>query len=734
MSAKRVKAPLTSEQRWKMTRRRFLIGTGSLGVLAVGGYFGINEGRPALVDAIEKSGASRVGKMPVPNLWFEMKPDNKMIFYAPKFEMGQGIHSALAQIAAEELEVDVKQLEVRQADSTIGFDPQLMFTFGSTSVNALFTPLREAAATMREMLRLEAAKQLSVGVNEVVALRGECFARQDMGKKLTYGQIVAGKQTEWEIPKTAPNLKARKAFTSIGQNTPRVDVRAKLLGQPVYGYDARVPDMLYGAVARPPRYGATLQSASAGEASNQPGVTKVVIDLKANFAGVVADTRTRARAALKFLTLEWQGGTNVNQNEIDAMVTARDGEGVVIRKRGNVDANVLTGTQVTAEYRTPFAAHAHLEPLSALAHVQALRVELWVPTQFTSGDTRGVQAAVGGEKREIVVYPMQMGGSFGRKGAQSAALEAVRLSNAVGKPVHVGWTREEDIQHGFFRPPSHTRFRGSLNSDGRINAIDQVTASGDILFSVIPIPEPIKNLIGFDFGVMSGQFSPYDFPNYRVRSHRVNLPVPTGSWRGLGIFPNTFALESFMDELAFAAKTDPLEFRLKHVPATEEGTRLKQVLEDVKTRSDWATPPESGRARGVAFSSLGKTFVAQVAEVSIVENRIVVHRVTISIDAGLVVNPANAALQAKGSVVMGLSSTLLEKLTIKDGMAEQANFKEYPLLTLKETPPRIDVNFLEGGDTPYGMGEPAIGPIGAAVANAVFALTQKRIRDLPLEL
>jgi isoquinoline 1-oxidoreductase subunit beta len=332
------------------------------------------------------------------------------------------------------------------------------------------------------------------------------------------------------------------------------------------------------------------------------------------------------------------------------------------------------------------------------------------------------------------VYPMQMGGSFGRKGAQSAALEAVRLSNAVGKPVHVGWTREEDIQHGFFRPPSHTRLRGSLTSDGRISAIDQVTASGDILFSVIPIPEPIKNLIGFDFGVLSGLFSPYDIPNYRVRSHRVKLPIPTGTWRGLGIFPNTFALESFIDEMATAAKTDPLEFRLKHIPATEDGNRLKRVLEDVKTRSDWATPPEAGRARGVAFSSLGKTFVAQVAEVSILEKRIVVHRVTVSIDAGLVVNPANAALQAKGSVVMGLSSTLLEKLTVKDGMVEQANFKQYPLLTLKETPPRIDVNFLEGGDTPYGMGEPAIGPIGAAVANAVFALTQTRIRELPLEL
>jgi isoquinoline 1-oxidoreductase subunit beta len=730
----RKKVALTPAQRWKMTRRRFLIGVGSLGTLAVGGYFGINEGRPALVDRLEDSDGPGSGKIPAPNLWFEMRPDNKVIFYAPKFEMGQGIHSALAQIAAEELEVDWKQLEVRQADSTVGFDPQLMFTGGSTSVRTLFRPLREAAATMREMLRLEAASQLSINPSEVVALRGECFARQDMSKKLSYAQIVAAKKSEWTIPKETPSLKPRKAFTSIGLNAPRFDVRAKLLGQPVYAYDAQLPDMLYGAVARAPRYGATLKAANGDEASTQPGVQKVVIDLKASFVGVVADTRTRARAALKFLKLEWEGGTSISQNEVDAMVTARDGAGVIVRKRGNVDSGINLGTRVEAQYRTPFAAHAHLEPLSALAHVQATKIELWVPTQFMSGDTKGVQAAVGGEKREIVVYPMQMGGSFGRKGSQSAALEAVRLSNAIGKPVHVAWTREEEMQHSFYRPPSHTKLRGSLGSDGRIIAVDQVTASGDIIFTVIPMPDFVKNLIGFDFGILSGLFSPYDIPNYRVRNMRINLPVPTGQWRGVGVFPNTFALESFMDELAYAAKTDPLEFRLKHVPNTEDGRRLKRVLEDVKTRSDWEKPLLPGHARGVAFSNSSGTCVAQVAEVSIVEHKIVIQRFTVSIDAGLVVNPANAALQAKGSVIMGLSSTLLEKLTVKDGLIEQANFKEYPLLTLKQTPSRIDVNFLEGGDTPYGMGEPAIGPVAAAVANAVFALTQKRLRELPLEL
>ncbi len=735
------KKVLTPEMRWKMTRRRFLIGTGTLGLLGVGGWFGIQEGRLALMDRIEESAGSGTKFPAIPNVWFEIAPTGPVVFFSPKLEMGQGIHSALVQIAAEELEADWSQLEARQADSTRGFDAGLMFTFGSTSVNRLFRPVCEAAATMREMLRLEAAGQLGVPVAEIVALKGACFARQDLKRKLTYGQIVAAKTGEWVVPKTAPVLKARKSYSSIGRNMPRVDVRAKLLGEPVYAFDARVPGMLYGAVAHPPQFGAKLKSGRAGDLEKIPGVEKIVIDVEKNFAGVAASTRMVAHNVLKQLekNLVWIGGSSINQAELEAMVTAKPGDGVVVHKRGNAGAANRTGTPLEAAYRTPMAAHAHLEPLSATVHIQDKLVEAWVPTQMPSSDAKALEPYK--KDREVRIYPMQMGGSFGRKGAQTCTAAAAQLSSETGRPVHVGWMREDEMRHSFYRPPAHMFLRGSLTPDGKIRAIEQVTASGDSIFSTIPMPEFLKDIIGLDFGVQSGMFAPYALPNYEVRSHRVALPVPTGPWRGVGVFPNIFAVESFVDELAHAAKRDPLEFRLAHVPDTAEGARMKRVLEDLRQRSNWNTPVASGRARGVAFSVSTGTHVGMVVEISRNEKEIVVERVTVSIDAGLVINPVNAGLQAKGSVIMGIGSTLIEKITVTNGRVDQENFKvlegssapAYPLLTLKQTTRDIKVHFVDSQEDPQGMGEPVIGPVGAAIANALFALTGKRQRELPLK-
>jgi isoquinoline 1-oxidoreductase subunit beta len=735
------KEVLTRELRWKMTRRRFLIGTGTLGLLGVGGWFGIQEGRLALMDRIEEIAGSGTKFPDSPNVWFEIAPTGPVVFFSPKLEMGQGIHSALAQIAAEELEVDWSQLESRQADSTRGFDAGLMFTFGSTSVNRLFRPVCEAAATMREMLRLEAAGQLGMSVAEVVALKGVCFARLNVKRKLTYGQIVAAKTGEWVMPVSKPILKARKSYSSIGQKMPRVDVRAKLLGEPVYGLDVSVPGMLYGAVAHPPQFGAKLKSGSAGDLGKIPGVEKIVIDVEKNFAGVAASTRMVAHNVLKQLekNLIWTGGSSINQAELDAMVTARPGEGMVVRRRGNAGAINRTGTPLEASYRTPMAAHAHLEPLCATVHVQDKLIEAWVSTQMPISDAQALEPFAG--KREVRIYPMQMGGSFGRKGAQTCAAAAARLSSETAKPVHVGWTREDEMRHSFYRPPAHMFLRGSLTPDGKIQAIEQVTASGDSIFSTIKIPELIKNLIGLDFGVHSGMFAPYALPNYEVRSIRLALPVPTGPWRGVGVFPNIFAVESFIDELAHAAKRDPLEFRLAHVPDTAEGARMKRVLEDVRERSNWNTPVASGRARGVAFSISTGTHVGMVVEISQNDREIVVERVTVSVDAGLVINPINAGLQAKGSLIMGIGSTLIEKITITNGRVDQENFKTlegssapaYPLMTLKQTPTEIDVYFVDSEEDPQGMGEPVIGAVGAAIANALFTLTGKRQRELPLK-
>jgi isoquinoline 1-oxidoreductase subunit beta len=748
-----VKQVLTPELHWKMTRRRFLIGTGSLGVLGLGAWFGIQEGRPALMDWVEDNGGGRPKLPDHPNIWFEIAPSGPVKFFAPKLEMGQGIHSALAQIAAEELEVGWDQITTHQADNTRGFEAEAMFTFGSTSVNRLFKPICEAAAMLREMLRLEAATQLQVPLAEVVALRGACFARQNVKRKLTYGQIVVAKTGEWIAPKSAPALKPRRSYSSVGQNMPRVDVRAKLLGQPVYGFDVRLPGMLYGAVAHPPRFGAKLESGNVGNLERIPGVKKIVIDPAQNFAGVAASTRMIAQSVLKKLeqTLVWRGGSSINQAELEAMVTARPGDGVIVRKRGNASAShrrnnwagdwigSWTGSMLEATYRTPMAAHACLEPLSATVRIQDKLIEAWVATQSISMQSKALEPYQ--QDRELRIYPMQMGGSFGRKGGQTCVGEAARLSSETGKPVHVGWTRKDEMRHSFYRPPTQTFMRGSLSPDGKIRAIEHVVTSGDSIFPTTAIPEFIKEAIGLDFGVQSGLFAPYAIPNYEVRSHRVVLPVPTGPWRGVGVFPNVFATESFIDELAHAAKQDPLEFRLAHVPDTAAGVRMRRVLEDLRERSDWKTPIAPGRARGVAFCIDKGAHVGLVAEVSSTKQEIVIERVTVSVDAGLVINPVNAGLQAKGSVIMGIGSTLSEKITVTNGRVDQENFKTlegssapaYPLFTLKQTPRDINVHFIASEEEPQGMGEPVIGPVGAAIANALFTLTGQRQRELPLK-
>ena len=752
------------KMKWRTTRRQFLlIGAGTLGVLGVGVHTGFKAIIPSLVDGIatETGGGSGSSK---PLLWFGVDRQQGVTLYVPKGEMGQGVHSMMAQLAAEELELEPTQLRIAIANSSQGFD-NLYGTYGSSSTTSLYQPLRQAAANLREMLRIEAAKQFGVPVSEIAIEKGACFVKHKPDSQLEYSKIVAAKTGEWIEP-TAVKLKSRQNFTKIGKNTARVDVRDKILGKSEYGIQARVPRMMFGAVARPPQFGATLKSVNPGDAASMPGVKKVVIDIANNFAGIVADTRTRAWNALAKLQLEYVNGSNISQPELDRLVTAKAGEGTVVRTRG--DVNQALKNPVVAAYRTPLAAHAHLEPLTALVDMGQKNIEAWVSTQDVSLEVAALEQAFG-QNRPIVVNGMQMGGSFGRKGNQTAVVEAARLSEAAGVPVQVTWTRKEEMQNSLYRQPSHAILRGNVDPNGQIVALEHTLASGDILTGSIepPIIGAVAALFQVDLGIFSGLFSPYEIANYCVYTRLIDLPIPTGLWRGIGLFPHVFALESFTDELAHCAKLDPIEFRLLNLPNTEQGKRLKAVLEEVKTKSQWIQALPTGTARGVACSFSSNTAVAMVVEVQVGAKQqlktplaikspptganlnadiglpppysmpaqpIQVTRVVIAIDPGLVVNPNGAALQARGSVVMGLSSTLIEQVLIKNGAVTQQNFDDYPILRLSQTPPQIEVHFVASELDPQGMGEPVIGPVAAAVANAVFALTGQRLRDLPLQL
>ncbi|MEV4410765.1 molybdopterin cofactor-binding domain-containing protein [Catellatospora sp. NPDC049609] len=723
--------PGSGPGRWRVTRRRLLIGAGAtFGSLLVGAPLAIEYGRPTLAEWMLERGT---GPAEIPEsslVWFELTGAG-ITLHVPKIEMGQGIHTALAQVAAEELRVRPDQLTVVQADAGRGFPLAAMFTFGSTSVASLYTPIREAAATVHAMLAIEAARQLGVDPASLTAVDAR-FLVTGTQRQLAYTDVISAHTGPWQEPAEQPALRPAGEFTSIGSSAPRVDIRAKLLGEAVYGYDARVPGMSYGAFAVPPRFGAELLSAAPGDAAGMPGVQQVVIDVPAGFAGVVADTRTRAWAAVAALQLRWSEGTRVGDRELEQQVTA--GAGVVLRRDGSIRGALGQGRIVEAEYRTPLAAHAHLEPLAALAAVEpgpAGKVEVWVPTQSPESVTKDLHAAFG-EDRAVVVHVTLLGGSFGRKGGQHLGVEAARLSAAAGRPVHVGWTRETDLRQAFYRPPTHTRMRGSVGPDGRIRGVEQRSAAGDIIWAVAGLPEPVRSLIGFDPGGLLGLFLPYDLPAYRLVNRREQLPVPTGPWRGLGLMPNTFALESFLDELAEAAGADPLAFRLAHLSdSSDDGRRLRGVLQTAARMARWDEPLPAGRGRGIACSGDVGTVVAMVAEVDLSGGRLRVTGVDVAVDCGLVVNPAGAKLQAQGSVVMGLSSTLCERLRVHDGQVVSDNFDTYPILEMADTPP-IRVAFVGGGQTPHGMGEPVVGPVPAAVANAVRAAGGPRLRSLPL--
>lgn len=722
-------ASASNVKKWRVSRRGFLIGLGAtVAAVAVGVPIGLPRARLAIADLIAE-GAEFGGVEAPPTSWFEITADNRVRFFVPKVEMGQGVHTSLTQVAAEELEVDWEQIEIVQASTAQGLNDG-SGTGNSNSVSSTFTPIREAAATLREMLRSEAARQLGVPAAGLSVAAGTFTADDDRAKSITYGNIVANADVaSWEVPEEPPTLKPVSEFRYVGKATPRIDFASKLTGEAQYGYDMRLPNMLYGAVARPRTIEGKLTNAAPGEAPNRPGVVAVVAE--DDFAGVAAESRLQAYAGLGNLDLEWEDGRLWQQSEIDEIVTVGNGTRVVAQRDGDID-DLLDGDVLNAEFRTPLAAHAHLEPQAALVDVQPDKVTAWVSTQSAFVVRRGLAEALDMAEEQIEVIPTYLGGGFGRKLNVEAAREAAILSKAAGRPVHVGWNRTEDMRHGFFRPSTHHVMKGRLDGNGRIQALQHEVASGDVLFSFFP--GIASAIVGADFGAYRGARLEYDgIPNRQMVSYRTPQPVRTGPWRGLGLLANTFAIESFMDDLAQAAGIDPLQFRLNHLTDSPLNQRFRTALETVAEMANWGGSLPEGHAHGLALNVDAKTVVAQIAEVSVADDQIRVHNVYCTMDPGLVINPDGAIAQAQGAIVMGLSSTFFEEITVKDGIIEAANFDRYPLLTIKETPD-IHVRLLESSTEPTGIGEPPLGPIAAAVGNGVFALTGQRLTRLPMRL
>jgi len=710
-----------SKEKKKLSRRKFLVrgGLGTVGVLALGTYVMRNPIRRKIAAAVDSGEGAYMGTSDDPVVWFEITKDNQVVLHSPKVEMGQGTFTGLAQMAADELEISMAQIKVTHAQTASGNIDQFA-TGGSNSISTLWVPLRELAATMREMLKLAAAKKLGVAVTALQVVDG-IISTDD--KSMSYAEIANG-ITEWEVPET-PELKAVSAYKFVGKPIRRIDVEDKVFGASLFGMDATMPDMLYGAVVRPDKIGAVFTNADIAQAESMPGVVKIVQE--DDFVGVVAHSRTEAENAKNAITVNWKTDKVWQTKDIEDLIKVGAGEPMVIQTEGDAE-ELLEDSEDTimAEYTSPLGAHAQMEPNGAVASVKDGKATIIMSTQvihFTRGE---IADRLDIDKEDINIIPTFLGGGFGRRLHTPNAMQAAVLSKAVGKPVKCFLNRKEEFQHDTFRPPTHHVLKAKLTTDGKIEAMEHNVSSGDVMFGSPLVPKIAHSIVGADVGAWRGGMIQYHaIPNYQAISWRVKLPFATSWWRSLGLLANTFAIESFMDELAIAAKKNPVEFRLAHIQDDDKG---------FAKNSGYTDAVKDGRAMGFAASTDAGTPCAQVVEVSIENNEIKVHKVTCAMDPGLVINPDQVRAQCEGAIIMGMSASMHERMYVEDGELGPTIYGPYEMALMRHAPKEINVVLVQNADLPGAVGEPPIGPIGAAVANAVFRLTGKRLRSMPLKL
>lgn len=712
----------------KFSRRKFLVRSAiGAGVMVGAGVIGCNPIRRFAATQVDEMDLTYDNSAP-PTTWFEVLADNQLILHCPKVEMGQGVFTGLAQLAADELAVAPEMIRVVHARTDRGpVDP--FSTGGSNSISSLWIPLRELAATLRVMLVHEAARIMGANPDNLSVENGMISGA---GQTMTYGEVVA-QATEWQVPDEPPALKPRGERTAIGRAIPRLDLLAKVKGEPLFGMDATFPGMLYGAIARPDKVDARLGEVDIRAAQEIPGVVRVVVE--DDFVGVVANSKMAADQGKAALQINWQTKKVWQQSDIEEMIRVGSGHPVQIQKSGNARRRLRGAGVITAEYASPMGAHAQLEPNGALAWVDGDRIHIKMSTQVVGITRKEVAKRLGVKEEQVIIEPTYLGGGFGGRLHTPHAAQIAVLAKAAGQPVHCFFDRKEEFQNDTFRPPTHHLLKAKLAENGQIEAIEHNVSSGDVAFGTPLIPRIAEPLVGADFGAWRGGMIQYTgIPHYRAVSWRVRLPFATSWWRSLGLLANTFAIESFMDELAEKAGADPVAYRLSQIGDDARGRRLKGVIEAVAEKGNWGQAMPEGWAQGFACSTDANTPVAQIAEVSIEEGAIRVHKVTCAIDPGIAINPDSIRAQCEGAIIMGLSASLFEEMVIQDGSVQPIIYGPYEMALMRHAPQEIETIILENADKPTGVGEPPLGPIGAAVANAAYRLTGQRLRRMPLRL
>ncbi|AOK31968.1 aldehyde dehydrogenase [Burkholderia singularis] len=664
-----------------------------------------------------------------PNAFVQIDRAGKITLVMPKVEMGQGVYTSLPMLIAEELEAPLSSVTLDHAppNEKLFLDPLLggQLTGGSTSVRYAWEPLRRAGATARTLLVAAAAQQWKVDPASCRAQDGEVL-HPASGRRASYGQL-ADAAAKLPVPKDVV-LKKSEDFKLIGKPVKRLDSPEKVDGSAQFGLDVRLPGMLYAVIVNSPVFGGTLAHVDDSAARKVPGVRQIVI--ADNAVAVVADHTWAAKRGAAALNVQWNegAGARVSMQDIVAdLARAAGGNGAVARKEGDVERAFKDAkTRVEAVYEQPFLAHATMEPVNCTVHVRPDGCDVWVGTQVPTRARDAAAHVSGLPADKIKVHNHLLGGGFGRRLEIDMVSQAVKIAKQVNAPVKVVWTREEDIRHDMYRPYYYDRISAGLDANGKPIAWQHRIVGSSIIARFAP--PAFKDGVDPDAVEVAADL-PYDLPNQLIDYVRQEpRHVPTAFWRGVGPTRGTFVVESFIDELAAQAKTDPVAYRRALLG---KSPRALNVLDVAAKAAGWGETLPKGQGRGVSVMHAFGSFLSMVADVVVEDGDVRVTRVVCAVDCGMVVNPDTIEAQIQGGVVFGITGVLYGEITIKDGRVEQGNFTDYRMLRIDQTP-RIDVHIVKSTEAPGGIGEPGTAALSAAVANAIHAATGKRLRKLPV--
>jgi isoquinoline 1-oxidoreductase beta subunit len=707
-------------------RREFLRDAATIG----GGLILTIAIPPAMRPSLATSATSHTF---APNAFIRVDPEGLVTLMMPMAEMGQGVHTALAMLLAEELEVSLEQVKLEQApsDDSLYANPILhvQSTGASTSIRAFWTPLRQAGAVGRHLLLTAAARRWGVTPDSCLAKRG-AVTHISSSRQLKYGELVDAASALPVPSLDSVPLKHPGQFTLIGTSARRLDTPDKVVGRAQFGIDMKLPGMAIAAVAICPAFGGWLKSLNEAAALAVSGVRQIVrLD---NAVAAVANDTWAAKKALAAAAIQWDDGPNgqVSTAEISRQLEEASARpGAVARHDGDPDRAMTSAAQVVeAVYQLPFLAHAAMEPMNCTVHMHKDSCDIWVGTQVPTLTQVQVAELTGLPKSAVRVHNQYLGGGFGRRLEPDGNLLAARIAQHVDGPVKVIWSREEDIQHDMYRPCYLDRMSAALDVHGNPVAWKHHLCGSSVYSRYHP--NLIKN--GIDPDAVAGAAQPpYELPNIHVEFVRVEPPgIPTSLWRGVGPTHNIFVVESFIDELAHAAKRDPVEYRKSLL--TRNPRALGALMLAAK-KADWGRPLPARWGRGVALQFAYGSFAAQVVEAEVaVDGRVRVHRIVCAIDCGIIVNPNTVAAQMEGGALFGLTAALYGEITLKKGRVVQSNFNDYRPMRMNEAPV-VETHIVQSSEPPGGVGEVATATVSPAVANAVFAATGKRIRRLPIK-